>query len=130
MKIEMGKQYTSNGEPIRILCTDRKIPKYPILGLQVNELGEEIIKIFTEFGAYSNNEDIKYNLVEVWQPTVNEWCLFCNDQKPHRTILDQFNEMTDNGKFQSVCGTIWNYCYKFDGTLPEYLKNINGEIKC
>jgi hypothetical protein len=69
---------------------------------------------------------LESRLVEVWEPMENEWCLFCNELKPHRTILDQFAEMTADGRFQSVCGTIWKHCYKFDGTLPEHLK---GNLK-
>jgi hypothetical protein len=121
MKIEMGKKYISNGESIHILCTDRPHAiEYKVIGMR----DDGAILYFTEDGK-SPAHPI-YNLVELWEPQKGEWCLFCNELKPHRTVLDQFNAMTNDGKFQSICNTIWNHCHKFDGTLPEYLKDIKG----
>jgi hypothetical protein len=117
MLIDINKKYTSNHRPVRILCTDRPPEiEYRVVGMR----DDGAILYFTENGESASGPT--YDLVEIWEPRYGEWCLFCNDLKPHRTVLDQFNKMTDDGKFQSICGTIWNYCNKFDGTLPEYLR--------
>jgi hypothetical protein len=71
------------------------------------------------------NEDLdKYNLVEVWEPTENEWCLFWNNEKKNFTMLGQFKQMTWQGRFQNSVGITWEYCAKFNGTLPEHLKGL------
>jgi hypothetical protein len=37
--------------------------------------------------------------------------------------------MTKSGLFEDYSYSSWQYCAKFDGTIPEHLKNIkNGEI--
>jgi hypothetical protein len=113
--VEMGKKYTSDGRPIRILCNDRPSGD-SVIGLYENgNLG-----YFTGTGYSLVGEC--YNLVEVWEPQRGEWCLFCNELKPHKTILDQFAEMTDQGEFQTPDNLSWKYCDKFTGTLPENLK--------
>jgi hypothetical protein len=121
MKIDMNKKYISDGKPIRILCTDRNDGKYPVIGIS----NEGSIITFTEDGK--SPAWPTYNLVEAWEPQPSEWCLFWNIEKPHFTILGQFQQITWDGRFQSNVGTTWTYCAKFDGTLPKHLRE---DIKC
>jgi hypothetical protein len=119
MKISIDKKYTSGGQAIKILCMDRNDYThytYKVVGLC--EDGD--IRFFSETGYCSTSH--RFNLVEVWEPTENEWCLFwdCNDSQ--YTILTKFKEKTVDGMFKTVDGYFWNYCDRFTGTLPEHLK--------
>jgi hypothetical protein len=124
MKIEIGKKYTSNGKKVRILCVDRPYSyEYPVVGM----LNNGSIEYFKENGE--SFIDSRYNLIEVWEPTAGEWCLFWNNEEPKSAILDKFIGMTKSGLFKDYSYSYWQYCAKFDGTIPEHLKNIkNGEI--
>jgi hypothetical protein len=117
MKIEMGKKYTSNGEPIRILCID-KPDIQPVVGM-----GEKtgIIYFFKENGE--NIFSSSLNLVEVWEPQVGEWCLFWDYEKSKTIFVSCFLRVDKYGKFQCKSGITWNYCAKFTGELPEHLKD-------
>ena len=113
MKIEMNKRYTSSGEPIRILCTDRP-EGYPIVGM-VEKNG--VIQYFKENGESAVFS--RMDLVEVWEPTEGDWCWFWNSTGV--TVLDTFIKMGAN-KFQSDGGMNWKYCAKFTGELPNHLR--------
>jgi hypothetical protein len=118
MKIEMGKKYTSNGEPIRILCTDRNLKDYPVIGL-----GDDgFVMYFTENGSYTYGEE--YDLIEVWEPQEGEWCWFWDHKNPSTITVSSFVRVTEYGKFKSNTGNVWNYCAKFIGELPEHLKVV------
>jgi hypothetical protein len=117
MKIEMGKKYTSNGESIHILCTDRPHAiEYKVIGMR----DDGAILYFTEDGK-SPAWPI-YNLVEVWEPQKDEWCLFWDDENKHYVVLYRFIGMSDCGRFKSDNCISWKYCAKFDGTLPEHMR--------
>jgi hypothetical protein len=128
MKIEMGKKYTSNGQQVRILCVDRPCNVYPVVAMYDNG----VINYFTEDGIISKiciimnpNEDLdKYNLVEVWEPTENEWCLFWDVRESKAAVLAKFVGMTQSGLFKDYDWSDWKYCIKFTGELPEHLKEI------
>jgi hypothetical protein len=123
MKISMNKKYTSNGEPVRILCTDRISfnLEYPVVAMRY----DGGIVFFTKDGKSAPGID--YDLVEVWEPKKGEWCLFWTELSPYHVILSKFNKTTNDGWFESACGTTWKYCSKFDGTLPEHLKERKDE---
>jgi hypothetical protein len=117
MKIEMGKKYTSNGNPIRIICIDRPV-EYPIIGM-IEKTGS--IYYFKENGEHVTFRN--YNLVEVWEPKVGEWCLFWDYEKSKTIFVSCFVGVNEYGKFQCNSGITWNYCTKFTGELPEHLKD-------
>jgi hypothetical protein len=71
MKVEMGKKYTSGGELVRILCTDRDDKDYPVIGIFFKNSS---IGYFSENGESIISKD--FNLEEIWKPTLKEWCLF------------------------------------------------------
>lgn len=66
-KIEMGKQYkTRSGLPVRVLATDRKDRKYPVVALMTRN-NTEYTELFREDGGWSwdSQEVHKYDLIEV-----------------------------------------------------------------
>jgi hypothetical protein len=118
MKIEVGKSYLSNGKPIRILCTDRNNEYYPVIGL--HEDGS--IMYFAEDGSYAYSDE--WNLVEVWEPTMNEWCWFWdNIDKPVSAHVSMYLGR-DGELFRSSDFLTWDNCAKFIGELPSHLKGI------
>jgi hypothetical protein len=118
MKIEMGKQYTCNGEPVRILCTDR--PRgYPVVSMD-EKTGD--IEYLNENGK--NPPFNNCNLVEAWKPQAGEWCLFWNDEIYKSAILSVFDRVNEYSRFQCKNGNNWKYCSKFTGELPEHLKDL------
>jgi hypothetical protein len=121
MKIEMGKQYTCNGKPVRILCTDR--PRgYPVVSMD-EKTGD--IEYFNENGK--NPPFNNCNLVEDWEPQENEWCWFWDDMEHCNAHLRKYAEMyleLETKFFVSIDGCAWKYCAKFIGVLPEYLKDL------
>lgn len=69
-KIEMGKQYkTRSGLPVRILCTDRKDPKYPVIANMLRPDGKEYTESFREDGSrkqgWQEDEPNDLDLIEV-----------------------------------------------------------------
>lgn len=112
----MEKKYTSLKGDIRILCTDRPDNKYSVIGM--DSTGK--ILFYTEDGKCESNKD--YNLVEIWEPQHGEWCLFWDSNKQNGAALSRFYKMQSDGTFQSWNGITWEYCSKFDGTLPEHLQ--------
>jgi hypothetical protein len=128
MKIEIGKKYTSNGQPIRILCTDRCLStgrydaaRYQVIGLF--ETGN--VQYFKENGESSSGS--KFNLVEMWEPQEGEWCLFWDDEKSDHFVLARFLQITQTGNFCSYRHGIWKHCTKFDGTFPIHLKSLEDK---
>jgi hypothetical protein len=115
MKIEMNSKYTSNGEPIRILCTD-KPEWYPVVGM-IEKTGD--ILYFTENGENSVFSNL--NLVEVWKPQEGEWC-WVWDYKTDYAILAKFIAIGKLRDFFVCTNGNWKYCAKFIGELPEHLK--------
>jgi hypothetical protein len=118
MKVEMGKKYTSNGQPFRILCIDRNDICYPVVGMR----NDGSISYFKEDGSCAFGEE--YNLVEVWQPQEGEWCLFWDKNESKNAVLAKFIGMTESGLFKGCGYSSWKYCAKFTGELPEYLKGL------
>jgi hypothetical protein len=116
MKIEINKKYTSNGSPIRILCTDRPRTAYPVIGM--NDYGT--LEHFKENGASAS--DKAYSLVEVWEPQVGEWCWFWDNTSKDNTYLNKYSEM-EGELFVSTNKCAWDNCAKFTGELPEHLKD-------
>jgi len=54
MKIEQGKQYkTRCGELVRILCTDLRDKRYPIVGAVLQPSGTELLLRYTRQGHYA-----------------------------------------------------------------------------
>jgi hypothetical protein len=124
MKIEMGKKYSSNGKPIRILCIDRPNDSiYPVIGIHNNGS----VVYFEEDGKSPSGTT--HNLIEVWQPQEGEWCWFWNNEESKSVVLDRFTGMNKFGLFKGGGYSSWQYCAKFDGTIPEHLKLKIKEIK-
>jgi hypothetical protein len=63
MTIDINKQYTSNGKPVRILCTN-KGGEYPVVAIIGND-----VDMFTLDGKRFVGEDNRRDLKEVWTPT-------------------------------------------------------------
>jgi hypothetical protein len=116
MKINMNKKYTSNGNPIRILCTDRKFI-LPVVCLFEN--GD--IHYFSANGI-SPSLDTKFNLQEVWEPQYGEWCLFWDDISKDMAIHLRIYACMKDVLFKSADGLSWENCAKFTGELPDHLK--------
>jgi hypothetical protein len=122
-KISMSKKYTSGGDPIRILCIDRNHERYPVIGLSDN--GD--IMYFEENGRYVYSDELygdAYDLVEVLNPLVGEFCLFWDDGVLSIIVLSKLNKVLPDGTFQSWHGISWKNCTKFTGELPNQLKGI------
>ena len=62
----------------------------------------------------------KYD-IELWQPTVGEWCWFW-DENYTTAILAKFENIS-NGLFVEHHGNIFEYCEPFIGQLPTHLKD-------
>lgn len=61
MIIEMGKTYqTVSGKIVRILCVDRDVKDYPVIGL----IDNQITWAFTKHGKNSINSYSEYDLME------------------------------------------------------------------
>jgi hypothetical protein len=81
MIVEMGKKYTSNGKPIRILCVDRPDPIFTVVGM--NDKG--IIFYFTKDGRVCLSGPT-YDLVEVWEPKEGELCIFFDNKHKNTAV--------------------------------------------
>lgn len=62
--IDMNKQYTCNGKPVRILCTDRNVPSKPVVAM--TEDGN--VEFYTAEGKWFLSDDCMNDLVEVLEP--------------------------------------------------------------
>jgi hypothetical protein len=139
MKISMDKKYTSNRNPIRILCTDRPKTVYPIVGMDqdggIHYFKEDgTISEFSMFLTPDQHMD-DYKLVEVWKPKKYEWCWFWDEEKltdnPYENVgahLSMFAE-TEDGYFKSIDGYTWRRCAKYDSEIPEFLKELEKEAR-
>lgn len=108
----MNKKYNySNGKPARILCTDGYVKKYPVISMTIG--GSIYSHNKTGDVAYSVSD--AFNLVEAWAPAEGEWSLFSVDNETYS--LRKFRSII-NGLYTDAYGAAWEYCYKFDGTLP------------
>jgi hypothetical protein len=117
MKVEMGKKYTSGGRPVCILSVDRNDISYPIIGMR----NDGSMFYFKEDGSCAFGE--WYNLVEVWEPTVGEWCLFWDETAKYHANLRRYSGM-HGVSFKTIDGLSWTHCAKFNGELPEHLKGL------
>jgi hypothetical protein len=124
--ISMYKKYKSGGKLVRLLCDDRKNTLYPVVGLCISEqgTGEEGIRAFTKFGQFTYDKDSEYDLVEVWEPRVGEWCWFYDAKDQTSAFLSKFVEISKDGKFVSDNHSKWKCCSKFTKDFPEHL---NGQ---
>jgi len=111
MTISMDKKYTSNGKPVRILCTDGG-------GTQpVVTIIDTAIETFTSSGQFCNNGVHIYDLVEVWEPKKGEYCLFF-DNGGTIAALAKFTCYLGN-KYTTHNGCAYNKCVEFTGELPK-----------
>jgi hypothetical protein len=122
MKVSINKKYTSGGRPIRILCTDREATDYPVVGIFENN----DVLFFKENGE--NIDEDTWDLIEVWEPKLGEWCWFWNNNtetddtseniRAHGSIYSGMNDT----HFKSIDDCIWDNCVKYASMLPEHLK--------
>ena len=115
MTININKQYTSNGKPVRILCTD-KAGTYSVVAI----VGEYDVFTFTLEGRHNINYSCSRDLKEVWTPTEGELCYFwdCSDDIRGLAIR-KFKTSHNNKCHVDTFGTHWKHCAIFDGNLPE-----------
>jgi hypothetical protein len=119
MLIDMNKKYTSDGKPIRILCTDRfSVGGYTVLGI----FNDGTVMFFKGNGKYPDSKC--FNLVEVWEPQSDEWCLFWDNDESKTAVLSKFVGTSESGLFKDCGYSSWQYCAKFTGELPEHLKEL------
>jgi hypothetical protein len=112
----MDKQYTSNGKPVRILCTD-KAGEYPVVAIIE---GCAFVMTFTSEGKYRADESCIENLKEVPTPTEGELCYFWNCSDDIRGLaIRKFKTSHNNKCHVDTFGAHWKYCAIFDGNLPE-----------
>ena len=112
MTIDINKQYTSNGRPVRILCTDMQ-GDYPVVAIVGGS-----VAAFTLEGKYRTNKPCIEDLKEVWTPKCGELCYFW-DCTNHALAVRKFDRTNNTGTHIDSNGTHWGYCAPFDGTLPE-----------
>jgi hypothetical protein len=113
MKISMDKKYTCGGEPIRILCIDGNDSLYPVIGMR----DDGTMLKFREDGKCTP----EYNLVEVWEPVVGEWCLFTDETFIGACLLPFLDKA--RGRFYAMgVSDCFDNCDRFTGTFPENLK--------
>lgn len=113
MTVDINKQYTSNGRPVRILCTDRPCNKSVVT---MDEDG--CIGTFTLEGKWLYSKDSCNDLKEVWTPTEGELCYFW-DCPNNALAVRKFYRTNNTGTHIDSNGTHWGYCAPFDGNLPE-----------
>jgi hypothetical protein len=117
MTVSMDKQYTSNGKPVRILCTD-KPGDYPVVTII-----DCSVATFTLEGRYRTNDSCIEDLKEVWTPKCGELCYFwnCSDEvKGDRGIIvRKFKSSIEPHCYFDMTNIAWKHCAPFDGTLPE-----------
>jgi hypothetical protein len=122
MKVSMNKKYTSNDSPMMIVCINHPDSSYPVIALD----NENRVHFFTEDGKSMFGD--KFNLVEMYEPKEEEWCLFWQDFD--RGDIDLGMIDIHIGKFigmnglyyQSANGDSWDNCMDFNGELPECIK--------
>ena len=112
----MDKQYTSNGKPVRILCTDRPCNKSVVT---MDEDG--CIGTFTLEGKWLGSEDSSNDLKEVWTLTEGELCYFWNNYDDGKGLLvvRKFKTSRNTKYYVDTLGLSWKHCAPFDGNLPE-----------
>jgi hypothetical protein len=119
MKVSMDKQYTSNGEPVRILCTD-KAGEYPVVAIIE---GCAYVITFTLEGKYRADEPCIEDLKEVPTPTEGELCYFWDYSNDSRGVVVRafkyYSSSNKNYVYVDTTGAAWAYCAPFDGNLPE-----------
>jgi hypothetical protein len=117
MTVSMDKEYTSDGRPIRLLCTDRNNWVYPVVGL----CEDGNILLFTEDGRALDGS--QYDLVEVekLEPNIGDWCWFWDSDEHDGAVLSKLYQTHSDGTFQSWNRIHWENCSKFDGELPPHL---------
>jgi hypothetical protein len=115
MTIDINKEYTSDGKPVRILCTD-KCGDYPVVAI----VGEYDVSTFTLEGRYNINYSCSDDLKEVWTPTEGELCYFwdCSDD-PRGVVVRKFKSSPEPHCHFDVINIAWKHCAPFDGNLPE-----------
>jgi len=58
MKLEVGKTYvTIKGSKVRIICTDVKNNKFPVVGL-MSAGNEEFVSLYTADGNYASSKKV------------------------------------------------------------------------
>jgi len=112
MIVSMDKKYTSNGRPVRILCTDME-GDYPVVTAI-----EGSAVTFTSEGKYHTNDSCIKDLKEVWTPTKGEWCYFW-DYSNRGLAVCTFDHMRNTNTYVDSIDMHWEYCAPFDGKLPE-----------
>jgi hypothetical protein len=96
MEIEVGKQYTSNGKRIKILCTDRQDDAYSVVGVDNNGA----VHFFTKEGKSIPGP--KYDLVSV--------------KEEQKEKISKDKKYTSNGKLIRILTT----------DRPKYVHSIIG----
>jgi hypothetical protein len=114
MTISMDKQYTSNGRPVRILCTD-KGGDFPIVAI----VGEEA-HTFTLEGKFMKTRCSSDDLKEIWTPTKGELCYFWDFADDVKGLaVRKFKTSLNTECHIDTNNAPWKHCAPFDGNLPE-----------
>ena len=80
-----AKVVTRNGEPVRILCFDRKDNQCPIVGLVNSEYGERMVS-FTENGKYYSDAATHCNDLFMAPEKHEGWVVIKDGEIVDRTI--------------------------------------------
>jgi hypothetical protein len=114
----MAKQYTTiKGEPVRILCTDRKNEDYPVIALVKHSSGLETLVIYTVTGTECFNKESTNNLIEVPAKTKEHTSMT-------KTIcMTKQYKTTDGRPVQILSTTVVNDPY----TVAALVSNAEGE---
>lgn len=110
----MDKKYKyRNGEQAKVLCTDGYMEDHPVVSMKENG------NLYVHRNTGEWDFDNSFDLIEIWEPSEGEWCLFTDDHA--RYVLSRLREeLINKGKYKyaDINKAMWKYCYKFDGTLP------------
>lgn len=106
---------TRDGQPVRILCTDRKHPNYTVIGL-IEIGGLDITKYWTEDGHYFSTRKEDYlDLIQAPQP------------RKHAELIKKWaDDDSVRVKRMSPSGWIKDHCPGFH-TVVQYEEILPGD---
>lgn len=101
---------TRDGQTVRILCTDRKHPKYPIIGAITRTDGMEVAEYWTTDGCiYASSKNSSLDLIQAPQPRkhaelIKRWADDDSVRIKFKSAGTLWTESTD-----PTFGSIWDY---------------------
>ena len=134
-KITMTDIYkTVDGQPVRVLCTDRPDSQYPVIAI-VGEAGSTSVEGYTSDGFYNSYKSYSSkNLIKVgpYDNLQIDDKVVVRDNEKEPWAKRHFAGVNEDGKalawrsgytsFTSKVTIDWVYCEAYDPTNPEHVK--------